>query len=69
MGGNVGGVSSGTSTAARRTVRGGARIEWADMRNKARNEKAFAALKSRFPARYRQLIEQYYRSLQEKSEE
>jgi hypothetical protein len=48
---------------------GGPRAPWADLRNKAREDETFTALKDRFPARYRQLIEQYYRSLQEETEE
>ncbi len=63
------GVSSGTSIAARRIHSGGPRSPWADMRNKAREDETFAAMKDRLPARYRQLVEQYYRSLQEETEE
>ena len=69
QGGNVAGVSSGTSQAARRIQRGGPQASWADMRKKARSEKTFAGMKGKFPARYRLLIEQYYRSLQEDVEE
>lgn len=65
----MGGVSSGTSTAARRTYGEGAAASWADLRNKAREDRAFNAMKARFPARYRELVEQYYRSLQEETEE
>ncbi len=63
------GISSGTSTAARRVHSGGSIASWADLRNKAREDETFSAMKSRFSARYRELIEQYYRSLQEETEE
>ena len=68
QGGATPGISSGTSTAARRVQRGGARTPWADLTNKAREARAFTAMKTKFPARYRQLVEQYYRSLQEETE-
>ena len=64
MGGNTGGNSSGNSIAAR-THRGGPRSPWGDLRKKERLEKTFAALKAKFPARYKQLIQQYYKSFQE----
>jgi hypothetical protein len=67
QGGRIPGISSGTSTAARRVVGGGSTTTWADLRNKARESRVFAALKTRFPARYRQLVEQYYQSLQEET--
>ena len=63
------GISSGTSVAARRVHSGGPTTPWADLRNKAREDETFTAMKTKFPARYRQLIEQYYRSLQEEAEE
>ncbi len=69
QGGNTPGLSSGTSTAARRTIQAGPRAAWADLRNKAREAETLTAMKSRFPARYRELVEQYYRSLQEEPEE
>lgn len=68
QGGATPGISSGTSTAARRVIGGGASTAWADLRNKARQARAFAAMDANFPARYRQLVEQYYRSLQEEAE-
>jgi hypothetical protein len=39
------------------------------LRNKKREEKAFAALKTQFPARYQRLVEQYFRSLQDEQEQ
>jgi len=52
----------------RRVHRGGPRSPWGELRGRDR-EKVFAALKGQFPGRYRQLIEQYYRSLQEEEGE
>jgi tetratricopeptide (TPR) repeat protein len=52
----------------RRVHRGGPRSPWGELRGKDR-ERVFAALKGQFPGRYRQLIEQYYRSLQEEEGE
>jgi tetratricopeptide (TPR) repeat protein len=67
-GGNVGGQGQSGAKALRRTLRGGARTPWADLAKKTRNPRTFTALKNKFPARYRQLVEQYYRSFQEDSE-
>jgi tetratricopeptide (TPR) repeat protein len=67
MGGNTGGNSSGNSIAARKRI-GGPRSPWGDLRKKERMEKTFAALKAKFPARYKQLIQQYYKSFQEDEE-
>jgi len=52
-----------------RQLRGGPRTPWDHLRDKKRESKAFAALKARFPARYQELVEQYYRNLQEGDEE
>lgn len=41
------------------------RTPWDHVRDKKRDAKALAAIKEKYPARYRALIEQYYRSLQE----
>ena len=68
QGGDTPGLSSGTSTAARRTLQAGPRAAWTDLRNKAREAQTLTAMKSRFPARYRELVEQYYQSLQEETE-
>jgi len=53
--------------AARRVHRGGPRSAWGQLRPRDR-ERVFAALKARFPSRYRQLIEQYYKSMIEEEE-
>jgi hypothetical protein len=52
-----------------RELRGGPRTPWDHLRNKQREEKAFAALKTQFPARYQRLVEQYFRSLQDEKEQ
>ena len=52
-----------------RELRGGPKTPWDHLRNKQREEKAFAALKTQFPARYQKLVEQYFRSLQEEDAE
>ena len=62
-------MSSGNSKSERITNRGGAREEWVDLRKRYDDPKAFNAVKTRFPLRYRQLVEQYYRSFQETAAE
>ena len=44
------------------------RTPWDHLRDKKRDAKALAAIKEKYPARYRALIEQYYRSLQEETD-
>ena len=55
-----------------RRVRGAAESAWDDLRKRDRGTDALGALKSKYPARYRLLVDQYYRSVQggnkEKSE-
>lgn len=63
--GNTGGAGQSSEKALRRTHDGGQRTAWGDLRKKVENPHTFAALKEKFPGRYRQLIEQYYRSFQE----
>lgn len=53
---------------ARRSVRGGAQSDFGALRDR-RREKVFSALEAKFPGRYRQLIEQYYRSLEREPRE
>ena len=48
-----------------RELQGGPKTPWDHLRNKQREEKAFAALKAKFPNRYQRLVEQYFRSLQD----
>ena len=45
--------------------RSASRTPWGKVRDADREAKAFAALKAKFPGRYKELIEQYYRSLNE----
>jgi len=44
------------------------RGEFGDIRQRERTERIFSALKSRYPAQYRKLVEQYSKSLQEDRE-
>jgi len=52
----------------RRVHRGGKRSAWGELREMER-ERVFGAIKGKFPSRYRQLIEQYYKSLQDEEDE
>ncbi len=52
-----------------RRVRGAAKSAWDDLRERKRTAEALSALKSQYPPRYQALIEQYFRDLQESSEE
>ena len=47
-----------------RRVRGAAESAWDDLRKRDRGADALGALKSKYPARYKMLVEQYYRSVQ-----
>ena len=47
-----------------RRVRGAAESAWDDLRKRDRGTDALGALKSKYPARYRLLVDQYYRSVQ-----
>ena len=47
-----------------RRVRGAAESAWDDLRKRDRGAEALGALKSKYPARYKTLVDQYYRSLQ-----
>ena len=60
--GNSGGGSKGIdSDSVKRLHRGGPQSPWSHLRDKDRDP-AFSAIKENFPARYQQLIEQYYKS-------
>lgn len=48
----------------RRNLGDAKRSEWDNPRERARKIEALSALKKQFPARYQQLIEQYYEDLQ-----
>ena len=52
-----------------RRVRGAAESAWDDLRKRDRGAEALGALKSKYPARYKILVEQYYRSVQGSSED
>jgi tetratricopeptide (TPR) repeat protein len=65
QGGEKGGGSKGIdSDVAKRLHRGGPQSPWSKLRDKERDP-VFAALKEKFPARYQDLIEQYYKSFQD----
>lgn len=66
--GSVGGGSKGTdSGTVKRLHRGGPQSPWSQLRDKERDP-VFNAIKEKFPARYQQLIEQYYKSFDDESE-
>jgi hypothetical protein len=63
--GNSGGGSKGTdSDTVKRLHRGGPQSPWSNLRDKDRDP-VYSAIKEKFPARYQQLIEQYYKSFQD----
>src|SRR5262245_27008994 len=69
--GSQGGTSGGgsqaiDSTAAQPLTRGGPQSPWSQLRDKDRDP-VYSAIKEKFPARYQQLIEQYYKSFQDES--
>ena len=47
-----------------RNLRGAAKSAWDDLRKRAREAEALSGLKSKYPPRYRELVEQYFRDLQ-----
>ena len=47
-----------------RRIRGAAESAWDDLRKRDRGTEALGSLKSKYPARYRMLVDQYYRSVQ-----
>lgn len=71
-GGKEGLSGGGDDKTPMKTVRqvqqGTTRTPWDHLRDKKRDAKALAAIKDKYPARYRALIEQYYKSLQEESD-
>ncbi|HEX5102295.1 MAG TPA: hypothetical protein VFV87_00690, partial [Pirellulaceae bacterium] len=61
QGGNSGGGSKGIdSDTVKRLHRGGPQSPWSQLRDKDRDP-VYSAIKEKFPARYQQLIEQYYK--------
>lgn len=68
QGGEKGGGSKGTdSDSAKKLHRGGPQSPWSKLRDKDRDP-VFNALKEKFPGRYQELIEQYYKSFQDEEE-
>jgi hypothetical protein len=66
--GNSGGGSKGTDTdTVKRLHRGGPQSPWSHLRDKDRDP-VYSAIKEKFPARYQQLIEQYYKSFDDDTE-
>jgi hypothetical protein len=66
--GTSGGGSKGTDTdTLKRLTRGGPQSPWSKLRDKDRDP-VYSAIKEKFPARYQQLIEQYYKSFQDDGE-
>jgi tetratricopeptide (TPR) repeat protein len=66
--GNSGGGSKGVdSDTVKRLHRGGPQSPWSHLRDKERDP-VFNAIKDKFPARYQQLIEQYYKSFDDETE-
>jgi hypothetical protein len=65
QGGNSGGRSQGIdSDTLKRLHRGAPQSPWSQLRDKDRDP-VYSAIKERFPARYQQLVEQYYKSFQD----
>ncbi len=68
QGGSTGGNSKGTdSDTVKRLHRGGPQSPWSHLRDRERDP-VFNAIKEKYPARYQQLIEQYYKSFSDESE-
>jgi len=66
--GQSGGGSKGIdSDTVKRLHRGGPQSPWSRLRDKDRDP-VYSAIKEKFPARYQQLIEQYYKSFQDDGE-
>lgn len=69
QGGSQGGNSKGTDTdTVKRLHRGGPQSPWSHLRDRERDP-VFNAIKEKYPARYQQLIEQYYKSFAEDESE
>ena len=68
QGGQSGGGSKGIdSDTVKRLTRGGPQSPWSRLRDKDRDP-VYSTIKEKFPARYQQLIEQYYKSFQDDGE-
>ncbi|MGV3607601.1 MAG: tetratricopeptide repeat protein [Planctomycetaceae bacterium] len=69
QGGSSGGKSQGKdSSAATKLQRGGPQSVWSQLRDRQRDP-VFNAIKEKYPARYQQLIEQYYKSFEDEAAE
>lgn len=69
QGGDKGGGSKGIDgSAVERLRRDAPQSPWSQLRDKDRDP-VYNAIKQKFPGRYQQLIEQYYKSFQEEGEE
>lgn len=69
QGGQQGGGSKGIDgSEVERLTRKGPSSQWSNLRDKDR-EAVFNALKQKFPGRYKELIEQYYKSFEEDGDE
>ena len=62
-----GGSKGIDSDTVKRLTRGGPQSPWSRLREKDRDP-VYSAIKEKFPARYQQLIEQYYKSFQDDGE-
>lgn len=62
-----GGNDQTTDETVRRVYRQGPQSPWSKLRDKDRDP-AFSAIKEKFPARYLELVEQYYKSFQDEKE-
>lgn len=69
QGGSTGGKSQGKdSNQVTRLQRGGPQSAWSQLRDRQRDP-VFNAIKEKYPARYQQLIEQYYKSFENEAME
>lgn len=75
MGNGNGGQNAGGNASAQqaprvlRRIRGAADSAWDDLRKRDRAAEALGGLKTKYPERYRQLVDQYYRSVQGEKEQ
>jgi len=67
QGKNGGGNAQAVDDPLKRLTREGPQSPWSKVRDRERDP-AFSALKTKFPARYEKLIEQYYKSFQDERE-
>ena len=70
MGNGAGQTQGGNASAQQaprvvRRIQGAAESAWDDLRKRDRGTDAMSGLKLKYPARYRMLVDQYYRSVQD----